>query len=369
MRNPGKMLMEKPLVSVAMVVCNVERFLAEAIESILNQTLRDFEFIIVDFGSVDGSKSVVSRYQAKDSRIKLHVMPHCGLAEARNASCFPAQGSYIAIMDADDFAFPDRLERQVAHLEKHPEIAVLGGQLETVDESGRRLFPRTYPTSDREIRDTLEGTSPFADSAVVMRRQAFCAVEGYRKAFRHNIDYDLWLRLLERYQGANLPSPVMYYRVHTSQTSVSSFRQQALEELVARAAANIRRRGGPDPLWQVDEITPHLAKELGITDADLERAVVAAHSGQISVMWRTSHAPVALRLFHELLELKPSQGIPRSAVADGRLAEATIHYREGRPLQALVSAGRALWSRPAVVGRAPMRMLRRLAARLKRKKL
>src|ERR1700733_9393562 len=91
-----------PIVSVAMVVCNVERFLVEAIESILGQTFREFEFIIVDFGSTDQTKGIVSSYAAKDPRIKLHEIPHCGLAEARNVSCFLARGQYIAIQDADD---------------------------------------------------------------------------------------------------------------------------------------------------------------------------------------------------------------------------------------------------------------------------
>ena len=102
--------MNEPVVSVAMVVCNVERFLAEAIESILAQTYRDFEFVIVDFGSTDRSKEIIAGYAAKDSRVKLHEIPHCGLAEARNAGCFLAQGQYIAIMDADDVSLPERYD-------------------------------------------------------------------------------------------------------------------------------------------------------------------------------------------------------------------------------------------------------------------
>ena len=94
--------MNKPLISVVMVICNVDRFLAEAIESILAQSFRDFEFIIVDFGSADNSKAIASHYAAEDTRIKFHEIPHCGLAEARNAGCALAQARYIAIMDADD---------------------------------------------------------------------------------------------------------------------------------------------------------------------------------------------------------------------------------------------------------------------------
>src|SRR5580704_9505554 len=100
--------MNEPVVSVVMVVCNVDRFLAEAVESILAQTFREFEFVIVDFGSSDKSKEIVSKYAAKDERIKQHEIAHCGLAEARNAGCFLARGKYIAVMDADDMALPER---------------------------------------------------------------------------------------------------------------------------------------------------------------------------------------------------------------------------------------------------------------------
>src|SRR5215471_1046885 len=99
--------MDKPLVSVVLVVCNVDRFLAESIESILAQTFREFEFIIVDFGSTDRSIVIISDYVAADNRIQFHTVPHCGLGEARNIGCSLAQGRYIALMDADDVSVPE----------------------------------------------------------------------------------------------------------------------------------------------------------------------------------------------------------------------------------------------------------------------
>src|SRR5579872_1875194 len=119
--------MSEPLVSVVMVVCNVERFLAEAIESVLGQTFHAFEFIIVDFGSTDKSQGIASSYAAKDARIRLHQIPHCGLAEARNAGCFLARARYIAIQDADDTSLPDRLLWQTDFMEKHAGVGLLGG--------------------------------------------------------------------------------------------------------------------------------------------------------------------------------------------------------------------------------------------------
>src|SRR5579872_49842 len=128
--------MNEPLVSVVMVTRNADRFLAESIESILGQTFRDFEFIILDFGSTDKTKAIVSSYAAKDSRVRLHEIPSCGLAEARNAGCSLARGKYIAIMDADDVSVPERLALEVEFMENNPGVGVLGGVTECIDATG-----------------------------------------------------------------------------------------------------------------------------------------------------------------------------------------------------------------------------------------
>jgi glycosyltransferase involved in cell wall biosynthesis len=120
--------MQNPLISVVMVVCNADRFLAEAIESILSQTFSEFEFIIVDFGSTDKSRSIISSYATRDRRVKFHTMSNCALPEARNAGCFLAQGQYIAIMDADDVSVRDRLKWEFEFMEEHPESTQQAGR-------------------------------------------------------------------------------------------------------------------------------------------------------------------------------------------------------------------------------------------------
>src|SRR5208283_4170722 len=117
---------DKPLVSVVTVICNVERFLPEAIESVLGQTFRDFEFIILDYGSADRSKNIVLSYAANDSRIKLHEAPPCTYIEAKIAASALAQGRYIAVQDADDNSLPNRLHWEVEFMEKNPAVALLG---------------------------------------------------------------------------------------------------------------------------------------------------------------------------------------------------------------------------------------------------
>ncbi len=179
--------------SVVMIVCNVERFLAEAIESILGQSFRDFEFIIVDFGSNDKTKSIVSAFAATDQRIELHEIPNCGLAQARNAGCFLAQGKYIAIMDADDISLPDRLKWEVEFMENHTEVGLLGGAREWFNSTGRTIFINGDPTEDGAIRAALAVRCAFCQPTVLIRREAFSLVGGYRAAFLQAEDYDLFL--------------------------------------------------------------------------------------------------------------------------------------------------------------------------------
>ncbi len=203
--------MTTPLVSVVMVVCNVEGFLAEAIESILAQTFREFEFVIVDFGSIDKSKEIISSYAAKDSRIKFHEISHCRLSEARDAAARRASGKYIAITDADDISLPDRLLWQVEFMEAHPQVGVVGGGVEFIDAVGRPLTSAVTafginlnnPTENSDIQSELLTRCAFW-AAVLVRRDAFVKVGGYRPIFVQAEDYDLYMRISDHYELANL---------------------------------------------------------------------------------------------------------------------------------------------------------------------
>ena len=120
---------EDPLVSVNMTVWNTERFVAEAVESILNQTYRDFEFLILDDGSTDRTPEILRAYAAKDDRIRLWTEPHRGLVRSRNDILDKSRGSFIAVMDADDVALPLRFERQIEYLNAHPECVAVGSRV------------------------------------------------------------------------------------------------------------------------------------------------------------------------------------------------------------------------------------------------
>jgi Glycosyl transferase family 2 len=350
---------ETPVVSVVLVVCNVDRFLAESIESILGQTFRDFEFVIVDFGSSDESLAIVSKYSSKDSRIKLHQIPHCGLAEARNASFSFAQGRYVAIMDADDVAVPERLARQVEFMEKHPEVSILGGAVEWIDATGRALATRGNPTGDHEIRSALVERCPLWQPSVLLRREAFVRVGGYRPPFAPAEDYDLWLRMSELFQFANLKEVVLRYRIHPYQVSMRKQKQQTLGKLAAQRSASMRRGGRPDPFDEIQEITPAVLAEWGVTDAKVQNEIALETRRWIRNMCTAGEHVVALKAALDVLK-SGLQSIERWQTADLLLMVAGLYWRQNRFLSSFLAAARAVATRPIVVGRPLKPLLLRL---------
>ena len=359
-----------PLVSVAMVVRNVERFLAEAIESILTQTFRDFEFIIVDFGSSDASPAVVKSYQAKDDRIQFHVIPPCNLSEARNDCCFRARGKYLALLDADDVALPDRLARQVEYLEGHPEIGILGGANDLVDESGRWLGTVAWPENDRELRKTLQNSSPFCTSTVSMRSDAFRAAGGYRKAFADtHEDYDLWLRTMERCQGAKLGVVFSRYRLHSGQIGARRLRQLSLGRCVARASGMLRSQGKTDPVDSADSITSELLTELGVTEEEVESTLLASYSTRVLNTMRARNGNSALPLVNEMLEaLAHSKHVRDSVAAETWFTAARAFYGRGDITSACGAMTKAAIVHPPFVAEIPLRGIRRMARRVMRRR-
>jgi len=348
--------MNQPLVSVVMVVCNVERFLAESIESILGQTFPDFEFVIVDYGSTDDSKSIVSRYAAKDGRIKLREIPHCGLAEARNTVSFLAQGRYIAVMDADDVSMPDRLQWESKFMEGHQEIGIVGGAIQWIDGSGKALRVDSRPTHDEEIQEVLLDHYPFCHSSLLMRRDAFVRAGGYRSAFAPAEDYDLALRMSEHCKCANLEQVVLRYRIHATQLSLQKGKLQSLCKLAARASAVSRRKGHSDPLNSVREITPTLLAGLGVTEERRQRAIALDRYQWIRDMCMAGESSLALDAAVEMLQSDLTY-VERWLVADLRLRAAQLYWKQRRFGRSLLSVAHAFTMRPALLGRPLKRLL------------
>lgn len=238
----------KPKVSVLMSVHNGGAFLRLAVDSILAQTLENFEFIVVDDASSDDSMQVLKSFQ--DRRLKLlPLTANIGLVGALNLALEHARGELIARMDADDESVPDRLRLQVQAMESHPAVVLLGTQYLCVDEGGKPLPSPVLPTDDAVLQRDLMDSNVFCHPSIMLRATAVRAAGGYRAlGGRYAQDYDLWLRLAERGEVMNLPQSLLRYRVHGNQVTVRNAVEQKRAAELYRVLARQRRRGVEEDL-------------------------------------------------------------------------------------------------------------------------
>lgn len=212
----------KPQVSVLMAVYNTDRFLRQALDSILQQTFTDFELVIIDDGSTDRSGKILERYAARDARIRLTRRENRGVARTRNELIALARGELVAVMDGDDVALPDRLQAQVEFLEAHPQVVCVGGAQTWIDAAGRILVQPPILEQDCDIQKmALAGITPINHPCALIRRSALLQVGGYDETMATVGDLDLFLRLGEVGQLANLPQTVLHYRIHPRSISES----------------------------------------------------------------------------------------------------------------------------------------------------
>lgn len=230
-----------PKVSVVMAVYNGGPHVGEAVDSILAQTFHDFEFIIIDDGSTDETWDVLSQFE--DPRLRVVRQENKGQSVALNHGIRLAWGEYIARIDADDKSFPMRLEKQVAFMDAHSEVGLLGSGLLRVDEVNRRQYREIRPTSDRELRRTFPKYNPIMHSSAMIRRQALERVGLYREDLAGSIDYDLWLRIARHYQVRNLPDVLIQKRVHAGQRYRGS--QERTRVSLTNRLRSVRELGCP----------------------------------------------------------------------------------------------------------------------------
>jgi cellulose synthase/poly-beta-1,6-N-acetylglucosamine synthase-like glycosyltransferase len=350
--------MAVPSVSVVMSVFNGERFLREAVESILNQSFCDFEFIIINDGSTDDSGSILDWYQRSDHRIRTYHQENRGLVQSLNRGCGLAQGKYIARMDADDIAVRDRLTWQFTFMEDHPEVAVLGGAFELIDQTGEVLRVVRHPLEPRELERDILKSSIICHPTAFIRKAAVIAAGGYRNVVDAE-DYDLWLRIAEHHPLANLPDVLLKYRLHLGQVSVARCRSQALGTVAARAAASARRSGKPDPLDSVGEITPALLARLGVSKTAQHTALARGYLSAIRNMCDAGEYTHALNVL-EVLRSPELKHAEIWTIADLRLCAAKVYWHKRRFARSILAAAHAAITRPAILGRPFKPLLHRL---------
>jgi glycosyltransferase involved in cell wall biosynthesis len=203
-----------PRISVVLAVRNGERHLEESVRSVLAQSFDDFELIVVDDGSTDGTAGIVAALQSADPRVVAVRQENQGLAASLNRGLALARAEYVARQDADDLSVPDRFARQIAFLEQHPSVAAVGSSADVIDRSGAVVgalrAERGAPAVKRGLL-TLRSTP--VHGSMMMRRDVVLAAGGYRVSFPVGQDYDLWLRLSSRFEIDNIADVLYQWRL------------------------------------------------------------------------------------------------------------------------------------------------------------
>lgn len=224
-----------PIISVVIPVYNGEKTIKETIDSVLKQTLADFELIIINDGSIDRTLEIIS--SIKDERLKVFSYPNAGLAASRNRGISLAKGQYISFIDADDLWTPDKLELQLKALEENPEAAVAYSWTDCIDESGKFLGKCSYLSFSGDVRANLLLTN-FIESGsnVLIRTEALKKVGYFDESRKSGEDWDMWLRLASDYSFIAVSKPQVLYRISSTSMSTNLWRMEAESmEVIERA--------------------------------------------------------------------------------------------------------------------------------------
>lgn len=250
--------MTRPAVSVLMSVWNGAPQVQEAVASVFSQTLKELELIVIDDGSTDSTPQILAGFA--DPRLRIERRARIGLTAALNAGLALARAPLVARLDADDLSLPERLGRQLAFLDAHPDVGLLGTGAREIDGAGREAGTVRPPAEDAAIRRALIRCNPFVHSSVVMRRAPVERVGGYDETFPVAQDYDLWMRLSGETHMANLPEALVVRRLLPGRVSAT----REAERLRAEARVRWRavRRGAYPPWCAVFALRPLLAQAI-----------------------------------------------------------------------------------------------------------
>jgi glycosyltransferase involved in cell wall biosynthesis len=273
-----------------MPVYNTERYLAPALQSVIEQTFTDFEFIILDDGSTDSSVHIIQSFAENDDRIRFFPLEHRGYVSLLRRGLNHCRGEFVARMDSDDISMPDRFEKQVAHLRANPECVAVGSQITIIDPYGSRVEKPTHKLAHEDIeRELLNGVGwAMVHPTVMMRRDALQKVGGYREDLMVSEDLDLFLRLAEVGKVTNLPDVLLQYRQHLQSVNYTKYEQQKAVKRQIVGDAYKRRGLQLPPNWSFRE-----RKMLPHAEQYRRWGWAAMRSGNLSVARR--HALAAIR--------------------------------------------------------------------------
>jgi len=228
--------MSIPLVSVIMPFYNSEAFIKKSVLSILNQTYRNFELIIINDCSTDNSLQIVKSF--RDPRIRvINNLKHIGVAATLNRGLHLAQSRLIARMDADDIALRNRFATQIEFLRKHPDVVLVGTWATLINEQGRKIKIKKLPENSQEIKSHILRYNPFIHSTIMLRKPVLKSTGAYDERYNGAEDYDLFLRIVGKYKTANIKQPLLLYRISRSSVTFRQLKKVELRSLLVRINA------------------------------------------------------------------------------------------------------------------------------------
>jgi glycosyltransferase involved in cell wall biosynthesis len=231
--------------SVAIRVHGAAPFLLEAIESVLSQKCStEFDLWLV-LDRVD-SATLAQLQNVEDSRLKFFEPKTCGYSSPLNELLMAIESEYVAILDSDDLMVDNRLELQLQHLQSNPQIAVVGSSILLIDEIGNVSGKKEFQTDYKDIKARRFELLPLAHPAVLYVRSRVLEVGGYRDFYDYAEDYDLWLRILEKFEIANIPLFLTKYRIHSQQTNSRHIGRNVLAGVASRVSGERRSQGKSD---------------------------------------------------------------------------------------------------------------------------
>jgi glycosyltransferase involved in cell wall biosynthesis len=330
-----------PLVTVLLAVRDGERYLRSALRSVLGQTVSDLELLVVDDASSDATADILE--ETADPRLRvLRNETGLGLAASLDRGLDEARGRYVARLDADDVALPRRLERQLARIGTAPTVGIVGSAVLELDEGGRVGRAHEMPATPVEVRWSALFSAPFYHPTVLVSRDVLDRhALRYDPTFEESEDYDLWSRLLEVVNGANVPDPLVLYRVHAAQASQrrSELQRECQLRVARRAIGRVAPRLAAeevDRAWRVGAAEPIEAEELeGATAAYLEllaafesrwgRGARSLAARELARLGAHAPPPERARIVARALRLDP--GLPSSVLARRRRRRQTVRVR------------------------------------------
>ena len=298
--------MKNPKVTVLMSVYNGEKYIQEAIDSILGQTFKDFEFLIINDGSTDKTGEILESYN--DPRIKIiNNEKNIGLTKSLNKGLELATGKYIARQDADDISMPQRLEKEVEFLEQNRNVGLVGTDYLFINEKGKVVHIVKCLNGSRELKAKLLKGNQFGHGSVMLRRECIEKVGTYREEFKFAQDYDFCLRIAEAYDVANIPEPLYKWRINIESVSVKKKSLQDKYASLAIELAKERRQSGKDKLQSLnkEEIDKFLDKLISDTRIQDKRKIAEGYCFWSRVLFSGKDYTGAFKLLFKSLVSYP----------------------------------------------------------------